>query len=64
MLCFVGGIGILNSGLHTCYTGTSLLEPCLQPFCFGYFGDTVLLFAQASLDLDPLILTSFLPSLG
>jgi hypothetical protein len=26
------------------------------PFCSGYFGDMVLLFAQASLDSDPTIL--------
>jgi hypothetical protein len=27
-----------------------------SPFCSGYFGDGVLLFAQASLDHDPTIL--------
>jgi hypothetical protein len=27
-----------------------LLEPFLQPFCSGYFGNGVSLFAQASLD--------------
>jgi hypothetical protein len=38
------------------------LEPLLQPFCSGYFGDRLSLFAQADLDCDPLIL-GFLLSL-
>jgi hypothetical protein len=32
------------------------LSHAYSPFCSGYFGDRVLLFAQASLDCDPPIL--------
>jgi hypothetical protein len=32
------------------------LEPHFQPFCYNYFKDKVLLFAQAGLSRDPLIL--------
>jgi hypothetical protein len=27
----------LNSGLCTCYAGTLMLEPCLQPFLLSLF---------------------------
>jgi hypothetical protein len=35
----------LNSGLRACETAALQLQSCLQPFCSGYFGDRVLLFA-------------------
>jgi hypothetical protein len=34
----------LNSGLWTSQVGALALEPQRSPFCFGYFGDRVLLF--------------------
>jgi hypothetical protein len=49
----------LNSGLYICYTGSLPLESCLYLFCSGYsgyLGDRVLTFAQAGLDLNPIIL--------
>jgi len=36
--------------LHRCST------PCPSPFCSGYFGGRVLLYAQAGLDRNPLYL--------
>jgi hypothetical protein len=46
----------LNSVLYTCYAGSLQLEPHLQPFLLLLFGDKILLFAQACLELccDPL----------
>jgi hypothetical protein len=47
-----------------CFLGSPLwLEPCLQPFCSGYFGDRVSLFCPASLDWEPPVLY-FSPLLG
>jgi hypothetical protein len=34
--------------------GAFPLEPCLLPFCFGYFLNKVFLFAWAGLNCDPL----------
>jgi hypothetical protein len=50
----------LNLRFHVCWAGTLQLEPFLQPFCSGYFGDGVRLFAQRGLDPDPPVL-HFLP---
>jgi hypothetical protein len=59
----------LNLGLYSCEAGAVLLEPHFKPhrpptfFFSAYFGDQVLLLAQASLDHHPPIL-SFLLLLG
>jgi hypothetical protein len=51
-LFFLVMLGI-DSGLPTHASGALLLEPHLQPFCSGYFGDRVSLFAQVSLNHNP-----------
>jgi hypothetical protein len=41
----------LDSGLHACQAGTLLLGAYLCPFRSSYFGERVLSFTQASLDM-------------
>jgi hypothetical protein len=47
-ICFV----LYNSELPACWAGALPLEPHCSPFCFDYFGDRVLLFAQGQLGLQ------------
>jgi hypothetical protein len=45
-------IFLIMTNSNSMFSSASPLSHVSSPFCCGYFGDRVLLFAQASLDFD------------